>query len=71
MLSKLKGGSAQLSLNAREYALDLGQAQWKPDIVTHVPGQTRNQRSKLVEDIHIRRCLSETPSKPQEADRGR
>eukprot|EP00435_Cladocopium_sp_Y103_P033053 s1409_g8.t1 len=40
MLTKLKGGSRQLSLLAREYALDLGQAQWKPDLVTHIPGVT-------------------------------
>jgi hypothetical protein len=38
MLTKLKGGSKALTLIAREYSLDLGQAQWKPDIVTHVPG---------------------------------
>eukprot|EP00435_Cladocopium_sp_Y103_P060722 s646_g22.t1 len=38
MLTKLKGGSKALTLIAREYALDLGQAQWRPDLVTHVPG---------------------------------
>lgn len=38
MLSKLKGGSKALTLIAREFALDLGQAQWKPDVITHVPG---------------------------------
>ena len=38
MLAKLKGGSKQLALIAREYALDLGQAQWKPDVITHIPG---------------------------------
>ena len=38
MLTKLKGGSKQLSLIAREYSLDLGKAQWRPDIVTHIPG---------------------------------
>ena len=35
MLTRLRGGSRQLTLIACEYALDLGQAQWKPDIVTH------------------------------------
>ena len=38
MLTKLRGGSRPLTLIAREYALDLGRAQWKPDIVTHIPG---------------------------------
>eukprot|EP00435_Cladocopium_sp_Y103_P047858 s2395_g14.t1 len=38
MLSKLKCGSKALTLIAREYALDLGQAQWKPDVISHVPG---------------------------------
>lgn len=38
MLTKLRGGSRPLTIIAREYALDLGQAPWKPDIVTHIPG---------------------------------
>lgn len=38
MLTKLRGGSPPLTQTAREYALDLGQAQWKPDVVTHIPG---------------------------------
>lgn len=38
VLTALKGGSKQLALIAREYALDLGQAQWRPDVVTHIPG---------------------------------
>ena len=38
VLTALKGGSKQLSLIAREYALDLGLALWKPDIATHIPG---------------------------------
>ena len=38
MFTKLRGGSRQLTLIAREYALDFGQAQWKSDMVTHTPG---------------------------------
>lgn len=38
VLTTLKGGSKQLTLIAREYALDLGQAEWKPDVATHIPG---------------------------------
>ena len=35
MLTKLKGGSRPLTLIAREYALDLGRAQWKPDLAVN------------------------------------
>lgn len=35
---------------AREYALDLGQAQWRPDLVTHIPGL-----SNVVCDVLSRR----------------
>ena len=39
-LTTLRGKSRAMSLIAREYALDLGQAQWRPDVATHIPGLT-------------------------------
>lgn len=38
LFNTLRGRSKATNLIAREYSLDLGQAQWRPDLVTHVPG---------------------------------
>ena len=40
LLATLRGKSKAMSVIAREYALDLGQAQWRPDVATHIPGLT-------------------------------
>ena len=38
LVMSLKGGSKAMNQVARELALDLGDAAYKPDIVTHTPG---------------------------------
>ena len=40
LLTTLKGHSKALTLIASEYALDLGEAEWRPDLATHLPGVT-------------------------------
>eukprot|EP00435_Cladocopium_sp_Y103_P032334 s1069_g8.t1 len=62
MLTKLKGGSKPLALIAREYALDLGQAQWKPDVISHVPGISNTTCDALSHD--------EAPGAPNADDWG-
>jgi len=65
VLTTLKGGSKQLTLIAREYALDLGQAEWKPDVATHIPGisnVTCDALSRLQDpnkSVKIPSCLNE------------
>lgn len=40
LLTTLKGHSKALTLIASEYAMDLGEAEWRPDLATHLPGLT-------------------------------
>lgn len=40
LLTTLRGRTKAMSIIAREYALDHGQAQWRPDLATHIPGLT-------------------------------
>ena len=40
LFANLKAGSRALNLIAREFALDLGQATCRPQLVTHIPGLT-------------------------------
>lgn len=42
LMTTLRGRSKPMSIIAREYALDLGQAQWRPDLATHIPGLTNS-----------------------------
>ena len=67
LILRLKGSTPQLNQIAREVALDLGHAAFRPDIVSHTPGIA----STMADDLSRRFCPGTVFKLPTAGERAR